>query len=314
MKEIRSEAMIRYVFKRFWISLLTLWLLATITFFLLRVLPGNPFQTDQILTVEMQERMMNYYGLNRPIFEQYFTYIGNLLRGNMGYSLKYTNRTVNSIIAKAFPVSADLGLRSLALALPIGLFLGIASARKRGKAVDYLCVVVSVIGVSIPSFILGSFLQFVFALKLKILPMAQWTTEMHKILPTVAIALGLLATLTRIMRASMLEVTTQDYVKTAKSKGLSEGKIVWSHEIRNALIPILTMLGPMVASVLMGTFVIEKIFAIPGLGLHFVNSITGLDYTMTMGLTVFFGAFLVTANFLVDIAYGVVDPRIRIAK
>ncbi len=306
--------MIRYVFKRFWISLLTLWLLATITFFLLRVLPGNPFQTDQILTVEMQERMMNYYGLNRPIFEQYFTYMGNLLRGNMGYSLKYTNRTVNSIIAKAFPVSADLGLRSLALALPIGLFLGIASARKRGKAVDYLCVVVSVIGVSIPSFILGSFLQFVFALKLKVLPMAQWTTEMHKILPTVAIALGLLATLTRIMRASMLEVTTQDYVKTAKSKGLSEGKIVWSHEIRNALIPILTMLGPMVASVLMGTFVIEKIFAIPGLGLHFVNSITGLDYTMTMGLTVFFGAFLVTANFLVDIAYGIVDPRIRIAK
>lgn len=314
MKEIRSEAMIRYVFKRFWISLLTLWLLATITFFLLRVLPGNPFQTDQILTVEMQERMMNYYGLNRPIFEQYFTYMGNLLRGNMGYSLKYTNRTVNSIIARAFPVSADLGLRSLALALPVGLFLGIVSARKRGKAVDYLCVVVSVIGVSIPSFILGSFLQFVFALKLKVLPMAQWTTEMHKILPTVAIALGLLATLTRIMRASMLEITTQDYVKTAKSKGLSEGKIVWSHEIRNALIPILTMLGPMVASVLMGTFVIEKIFAIPGLGLHFVNSITGLDYTMTMGLTVFFGAFLVTANFLVDIAYGVVDPRIRIAK
>ena len=306
--------MIRYVFKRFWISLLTLWLLATITFFLLRVLPGNPFQTDQILTVEMQERMMNYYGLNRPIFEQYFTYMGNLLRGNMGYSLKYTNRTVNSIIARAFPVSADLGLRSLALALPVGLFLGIVSARKRGKAVDYLCVVVSVIGVSIPSFILGSFLQFVFALKLKVLPMAQWTTEMHKILPTVAIALGLLATLTRIMRASMLEITTQDYVKTAKSKGLSEGKIVWSHEIRNALIPILTMLGPMVASVLMGTFVIEKIFAIPGLGLHFVNSITGLDYTMTMGLTVFFGAFLVTANFLVDIAYGVVDPRIRIAK
>ncbi len=296
------------------ISLLTLWLLAAITFFLLRLLPGNPFQSDQILTFEMQERMMNYYGLNRPLIEQYFTYMGNLLQGNMGYSLKYTNRTVNSIIVRAFPVSADLGLRSLALALPVGLFLGIASARKRGKAVDYLCVVISVIGVSIPSFILGSFLQYIFALRLKILPMAQWTTEMHKVLPTVAIALGLLATLTRIMRASMLEVTTQDYVKTAKSKGLSEGKIIWSHEIRNALIPILTMLGPMVASVLMGTFVIEKIFAIPGLGLHFVNSITGLDYTMTMGLTVFFGAFLVSANFLVDIAYGIVDPRIRLAK
>lgn len=306
--------MAKYIFKRLWISLLTLWMLATVTFFMLRALPGNPFQTDKILTVEMQERMMDYYGLNKPILEQYLTYMWNLLHGNMGYSLKYTNRTVNSIIATAFPVSADLGLRSLAVALPIGLFLGVVSARKRGKAVDYLCVLVSVIGVSIPSFILGSFLQYIFAINLKILPMAQWKTEIYKVLPTAALAISLLATLTRVMRASMLEVTTQDYIKTAKAKGLTDRKIVWSHEIRNASIPILTMLGPMVASVLMGTFVIEKIFAIPGLGQHYINSITGLDYTMTMGLTVFYGAFMVTANFLVDIAYGIVDPRIRIAK
>jgi len=304
----------KYIFKRLWISLLTLLMLATVTFFMLRALPGNPFQTDKILTVEMQERMMDYYGLNKPILEQYLTYMWNLLHGNMGYSLKYTNRTVNSIIATAFPVSADLGLRSLAVALPIGLFLGVVSARKRGKAVDYLCVLVSVIGVSIPSFILGSFLQYIFAINLRILPMAQWKTEMYKVLPTAALAISLLATLTRVMRASMLEVTTQDYIKTAKAKGLTDRKIVWSHEIRNASIPILTMLGPMVASVLMGTFVIEKIFAIPGLGQHYINSITGLDYTMTMGLTVFYGAFMVTANFLVDIAYGIVDPRIRIAK
>ncbi len=306
--------MAKYIFKRLWISLLTLWMLATVTFFMLRALPGNPFQTDKILTVEMQERMMDYYGLNKPILEQYLTYMWNLLHGNMGYSLKYTNRTVNSIIATAFPVSADLGLRSLAVALPIGLFLGVVSARKRGKAVDYLCVLVSVIGVSIPSFILGSFLQYIFAINLRILPMAQWKTEMYKVLPTAALAISLLATLTRVMRASMLEVTTQDYIKTAKAKGLTDRKIVWSHEIRNASIPILTMLGPMVASVLMGTFVIEKIFAIPGLGQHYINSITGLDYTMTMGLTVFYGAFMVTANFLVDIAYGIVDPRIRIVK
>jgi oligopeptide transport system permease protein len=306
--------MLKYILKRLWISLVTLWLLATVTFFLLRALPGNPFQTEKILTVEMQERMINYYGLNKPIFEQYFTYMWNLLHGNMGYSLKYTNRTVNSIIATAFPISADLGLRSLAVALPIGLFLGVTSARKRGKAVDYVCVLISVIGISIPSFILGSFLQYIFAIKLRVLPMAQWKTEMYKVLPTAALALSLLAVLTRVMRASMLEVMTQDYVKTAKAKGLTERKIVWSHEIRNALVPILTMLGPMVASVLMGTFVIEKIFAIPGLGRHFINSITGLDYTMTMGLTVFYGAFMVTANFLVDIAYGIVDPRIRITK
>lgn len=306
--------MAKYILKRLGISLLTLWLLITVSFFLLRTLPGNPFQTEKLMTVEMQEKMMSYYGLDKPLFQQYITYLGNLLHGDMGYSLKYTNRTVNSIIASSFPISADLGLRSLAVALPVGLFLGVVSARKRGKAVDYACVLVSVLGVSIPSFIMGSLLQFIFAVKLELLPMAQWKTEVHTILPTAALALSLLASLTRVMRASMLEVTTQDYIKTARAKGLSEGRIVWSHQIRNALVPIVTMLGPMVAGVLMGTFVIEKIFAIPGLGQHYVNSITGLDYTMTMGLTIFYGTFLVAANFLVDIAYGLIDPRIRVAK
>jgi oligopeptide transport system permease protein len=306
--------MVRYILKRLVISIITIWLLATVTFFLLRTLPGNPFQTEKLLTVEMQERMMSYYGLDRPLMEQYFTYMKNLLQGNFGYSLKYTNRTVNSIIKSTFPVSAELGLRSLAVALPIGLALGVASARKRGKTIDYICVVIAVIGVSIPSFIMGTFLQYIFAIKLKLLPVSQWKTAAHTILPTVALALSLMATLTRVMRASMLEVTMQDYIKTARAKGLGEGRITWSHQVRNAMIPILTMLGPMVASVLMGTFVIEKIFAIPGLGQHFVNSITGLDYTMTMGLTVFYGIFLVTANFIVDILYGLVDPRIRLAK
>lgn len=306
--------MAKYIARRLLISLVTIWLLATACFFLLRVLPGNPFQTDKLLTVEMQEKMISYYGLDRPLLEQYATYMSSLLRGDMGYSMKYTNRTVNSIIAQSFPVSASLGLRALAVAVPIGLLLGIVSARKRGKAVDYLCVFVSVIGVSIPSFIMGTFLQYIFAVKLQILPIAQWKTGLHMVLPTAALALALLASLTRVMRASMLEVIHQDYVKTARAKGLGEGKVVWSHQIRNAFVPIVTMLGPMVASVLMGTFVIEKIFAIPGLGQHFVNSITGLDYTMTMGLTIFYGAFLVAANFIVDIAYGLVDPRIRIAK
>lgn len=306
--------MAKYIFKRLLISIVTIWLLATISFFLLRALPGNPFQTDKILSVEMQEKMMSYYGLDKPLFEQYITYLGNLLKGDMGYSMKYTNRTVNSIIKSTFPISADLGLRALAVALPLGLFLGVISAKKRGSIVDYSCVFISVLGVSIPSFILGSFLQYIFSLKLKVLPMAQWKTPLHTVLPTVALALSLLATLTRVMRASMLEVTTQDYVKTAKAKGLSDTKVTWSHQIRNSMVPILTMLGPMVASVLMGTFVIEKIFAIPGLGQHFVNSITGLDYTMTMGLVVFYGTFMVMANFIVDIAYGLVDPRIRVNK
>lgn len=257
---------------------------------------------------------MHYYGLDRPLAEQYITYMGNLLHGDMGYSLKYTNRSVNSIITSAFPVSASLGLRSLAFALPVGLFLGVAAARKRGEAIDYLCVLISVIGMSVPSFIIGTLLQYAFGVKIPILPIARWEGFEYTILPTIAMGMALVASLTRNMRASMLEVTQQDYIKTAKAKGLSSVQIVWNHQLRNALLPIVTMLGPMVASVLMGTFVIEQIFAIPGLGQHFVMSIQALDYTMTLGLTIFFGAFLVVANFLVDIAYGFIDPRIRIAE
>ncbi|GAU76271.1 ABC transporter permease [Fusibacter sp. 3D3] len=303
-----------YILQRLIISVITIFVLATVSFFLLRSLPGNPFQTETVLSVETEARMMAYYGLDKPLFEQYLTYLGNLLHGDLGYSLKYTNRTVNNMIASAFPISATLGLISLGVAVPIGLFLGIISARKRGKAVDYLCVFISVIGVSIPSFIMGSFLQYIFAVKLQLLPIAQWKGLKFMVLPTVALSLSLLATLTRVMRASMLEVINQDYIKTARAKGVPEDKVVLRHEIRNAMVPIVTMLGPMVASVLMGTFVIEKIFAIPGLGQHFVNSITGLDYTMTLGLTVFYGTFLVLANFIVDIAYGIIDPRIRIEK
>lgn len=304
----------KFMLKRLIISVATVFLLATGTFFLLRTLPGNPFQSTEIITVEMQDRMISYYGLDKPLWEQYITYMANILRGDFGYSLKYSNRTVNEIIATSFPISADLGLRSLAIAIPTGLILGIVSARNRGKSVDYLCVIISVIGISVPSFIMGTLLQYVFSVKLGWLPIAQWQSQMHTILPTVAIALSLMASLTRVMRASMLEVVTQDYIKTAESKGLKDLKITWRHQVRNALIPIVTMLGPMIATVLMGTFVIEKIFIIPGLGTHYVNAITGLDYTVTMGITIFYGSFLVCANFLVDIAYGMIDPRIRVSR
>lgn len=303
----------RYIIRRIFISLLTIWMLATVSFFLLRSLPGNPFQTETLLSSEVQDRMMAYYGLDRPLIMQYFQYMGNLLQGDMGYSLKYTNRSINSVIAESFPISAELGLRALALAVPLGLLLGVIAARKRGKAVDYLCVFVAVIGISVPSFIAGTLLQYTFSVKLGIFPVAQWRSVWHTVLPSLAMGLSLLATLTRLMRASMLEVTTQDYIKTAKAKGLSGLKITWSHQLRNAMLPIVTVLGPLVASVLMGTFVIEQIFAIPGLGMHFVQSVQSLDYTMALGLTIFFGTFLVAANFIVDIAYGFIDPRIRLA-
>lgn len=302
----------KYIIKRIFISLLTIWLLASVSFFLLRSLPGNPFQTEILLSAEVQEKMINYYGLNEPLYKQYFKYMGNLIQGDLGYSLKYVNRSVNSIIADSFPVSAELGLRALAIALPLGLLLGVIAARRRGKAADYMCVLVAVIGISVPSFIAGTLLQYSFSVKLDWFPVAQWKGFEYTILPSIAMGLGLLATLTRLMRASMLEVTTQDYIKTAKAKGLNESQIVWRHQLRNSLLPIVTVLGPLVANVLMGTFVVEQIFAIPGLGLHFVQSVQSLDYTMALGLTVFFGAFLVAANFIVDLVYGFIDPRIRV--
>lgn len=293
---------------------MTIWALATVSFFLLRSLPGNPFATSSLMAPEIQKKMMAYYGLDKPLFEQYMTYMSNLIRGDMGVSIKYTNREVTKIISDTFPISADLGLRALAIGYPVGLFLGVLSARKRGQALDYACVIIAVIGLSIPSFVFGSLLQWLFGVKLGILPLAQWKSFAHTIMPTIAIAIGIIATVTRTMRASMLEVESADYIKTARAKGLSARKIVTRHELRNAMVPIITGLGPAVAFTLMGSFIIEQLFAIPGIGKYFVESVQSLDYTTVMGLTIFFGIFLVTANFIVDVLYGMIDPRIHVTK
>lgn len=302
----------RYIAKRLLISIVTIWALATFSFFLLKTLPGNPFQTEQLLKPEIQEKMMSYYGLDKPKLEQYFTYMGNLLRGDMGYSFKYTNRSVWDIIMQTFPISADLGLRSLAIGYPVGLFLGTVAARRRGKKADYLCVLLAVLGVSVPNFVIGSLLQWIFGVKTGLLPIAQWKGFSYSILPTITLSISTIASLTRTMRASMLEVENQDYMKTAKAKGLGEKEIVWRHQLRNAMIPIVTGLGPAVATTLMGSFIVEQLFSIPGIGKHFTESVQALDYTMVLGLTIFFGVFLVAANFIVDILYGIIDPRIRI--
>jgi len=305
--------LVRYIGKRFVISLITIWILATLTFFLIRLLPGDPFTSEKI-TPEIKANMMKYYGLDKPLPVQYATYMGNLLKGDMGYSLRYKNREVNNIIADAFPASADLGLRSLVFSVILGLILGIVAALNHNKFWDYACMVIAVIGVSVPSFVVGSLIQYLFGIKWKLLPVAQWKSFAHTIMPTFALGLGTLALIARLMRTSMLEVVGQDYIKTAKAKGLSPAQVTIKHQIRNAILPVVTVLGPLVASLLTGTFVIEQIFAIPGLGRHYVVSIQNLDYTMVMGLTIFFGAFLVLMNFLVDIAYGLVDPRIRVGK
>lgn len=305
--------MLKYIGKRFLISLVTVWVLATIVFFLIRALPGDPFTSEKI-TPEIKANMMRYYGLDKPLPVQYVKYMGNLIKGDMGYSLRYKNRTVNQIIGDAFPNSAELGLRSLAISITLGLLLGIVAALNHNKTWDYICIIVAVIGVSVPSFIVGGLIQYLFGVKLGWLPVAQWKGFAYTIMPSFALSLGTLATLARLMRTSMLEVVNQDYIKTAKAKGLNQVQITIKHQIRNAILPVITVLGPIVASLITGTFVIESIFAIPGLGRHYVIGLQNLDYSMTLGLTIFFGAFLVFMNFLVDIAYGFVDPRIRVSK
>lgn len=305
--------MAKYIAKRVVAALLTLWALVTIVFFLVRLMPGDPF-TSAKLTEEVAANMRAYYGFDKPLIVQYFVYMGNLLCGNFGYSMKYTNKTVNYIIGQTFPFSADLGIRSLVLAISIGLVLGIIAARNRGKKIDFFCVIVAVIGTSIPDFIMGAFLQYFFGIKWGLLPVAKYNGIEYTILPALALSFYTLATVSRIMRSSMLEVVQQDYIKTARSKGVSEMRITCKHQIRNAIMPVMTVLGPTVASVLTGTFVIESIFAIPGMGKYYVESVSVNDYSMVLGMTVFYGIFLITANLIVDILYGIADPRVRIGK
>lgn len=289
-----------------------MFLLITITFFMVKILPGNPFASDK-MQAGAKEALYAYYGLDKPIWQQYITYLSNLLKGDLGVSFKLRSIKVNDIIAQSFPKSCDLGIRAIIFALVFGILLGILAALRRGKAIDSISMIIAIIGTSVPSFIIGFFIQYFFSVKLQWFPVSGYDNLKSTILPSFALGLGLLATIAKYTRTSMLEITNSDYVKTANAKGLSKIQIIFKHELRNALIPILTLLGPMIASVITGTFVVEKVFAIPGLGQYYVTSVTNLDYSMVLGLTIFFAAFLVLMNLLVDIAYIIVDPRIRLS-
>ena len=304
--------MLRYVLKRVLAALITLFVLVSVVFFMVRVMPGEPF-TSAKLPPAVAANMEKYYGFDKPLPVQYIQYIGKLLHGDFGYSMKYTNRTVNDIIGETFPFSADLGIRALVIAISFGLVLGVISALNRGNKIDFICVIIAIIGTSVPDFIMGAFLQYFFGIKWGLLPVAQYKGFEYTILPSAALAFFTLASVSRIMRSSMLEVVGQDYIKTAKAKGLSDFRIVGRHQIRNAIMPVITMLGPTVAAVLTGTFVIESIYAIPGMGKYYVESVSTNDYSMILGMTVFYGAFLIICNLIVDILYGIVDHRVRIA-
>lgn len=303
--------MLRYIINRALISVMTILVLVTIVFILVRIIPGDPFQSEK-MTLTVKANMMAYYGFDKPLYVQYGKYIMNLLRGDLGVSLK-SNRTIVQCIKDTFPYSADLGIRAILFALIAGLLLGINASLNAGKVWDYICIVIAVIGVSVPDFIMGSLVQYAFALKLKLFPIALWKGFKYTILPTFTLGLQPLAVITRNMKTSMMEVVHQDYITTAEAKGLSTFRIVWNHQIRNAIIPVVTILGPLTAAILTGTFVVELIFAVPGMGRYYVNGIAELDYSMILGMTIFYGIFLVLANFIVDILYGLIDPRIRIS-
>ena len=305
--------MAKYIVKRAVAAGITLLALITVVFFLVRLMPGEPFTSEKLNPI-VKENLIHYYGFDKPLIVQYFQYLGNLLKGDMGYSMKFTNKTVNYIIGSTFPFSADLGLRALAIALVVGLTLGILAALHRGTRLDVFCVILAIIGTSIPDFIMGATLQYIFGIKLKVLPVAKWAGFRYTILPSCALAFYTMASVSRTMRASMLEVVQQDYIKTARAKGLSNFRITWKHQIRNAIMPVITIMGPTVAAVLTGTFVIEAMYAIPGMGKYYVDSTNDNDYSMILGMTVFYGAFLILCNLVVDILYGIVDPRVRIGK
>lgn len=304
--------MYKYILKRIGISFITIWILITITFLLMNAIPGEPFSDKRKLPPQVLENLNSYYGLDKPLIIQYFKYMGNILKGDLGYSLTYKTRTVNDIIAQAFPYSAQLGMQSLIFGLTLGLALGVLSAFYHNRALDYITMIIAVIGVSVPNFIIGGFLQYFLGVKYQLFPVAQWKGLLYTILPTIALGSRILATQARMMRTSTLEVLNQDYIKAAGARGLNKVTIIGRHVIRNAILPIITTLGPLTATILTGTFVIENIFAIPGLGRYFVQGIQDLDYPVILGTTLFYGVFLVALNLFVDIIYGFIDPRIKI--
>ncbi len=304
----------KYIVKRILMSIITVWVITTLTFFLMHAVPGNPFAKEGKMPEAVYNNLQAKYGLDKPLPEQYLIYLKNLLKGDFGDSMKSDVETVNQMIARGFPVSAYLGMEALLIAIIIGPALGAFAALYQNKFPDYLSMIIAIIGISVPSFIMGTILiQFV-AKNISWLPIGGWGSFKHTILPAFAMSLMPLAYTARLMRSSMLEVLGQDYIKTAQSKGISKSVVILKHAVRNAILPIVSVLGTLVSNLLVGSFVIEKIFGIPGLGSSFVKSISNRDYTLIMGTTIFYSIILIVALFVVDLSYMLIDPRIRLME
>lgn len=309
-----------FVIRKFVEALVTLFVIATLTFVALRALPGGPFDSEKALPPEIKANIEARYGLNDPMHVQYVRYISGLVRGDWGESYKYVGRSVSDIIAETLPVSMQLGFLSLLMALAVGVPLGVLAASRHNSWVDTTAMLVAISGVALPSFIVGPVLVMIFSFGIPFsflhgfLPPALWESWEYMILPVVTLGIRPAAILARMTRGAVLEAIRQDYVRTARAKGVAERNVLFSHVLRNSLIPVLTITGPLVAGLLSGSFIIEVIFAVPGIGKHLVASVTNRDYPLVLGLTLLYSAMLVVANLVVDILYSVVDPRIRVEK
>ena len=305
--------MSRYIVKRLVAAIISMFFLITITFFLMHAIPGGPFSAGERkdLNPEIVEAIRARYGLDQPVWKQYLNYMAKLLQGDMGVSFKKTNYTVNELIGLGFPISGKIGIIAIVIALIVGIPLGVTAALKRGSWADMGSMIFATIGISVPTFVIAMLLMYEFCMKHPLLPTFGWGEVRHLILPVFCMCLGPIASITRLCRSSMLEVSRQDYVRTARAKGVGEGSVIFKHMLRNAILPVVTYLGPLVAGLMTGTFSIERLFMIPGMGRYFVNAVTDRDYTVIMGLTIFYGAFIMVCTLLVDIAYAFIDPRVR---
>ena len=311
--------MIIYTLKRLFAGVITVWFIATATFIAMHQVPGDPLLNDKAISSEIRKNLEQRYGLDKPITHQYLIFLRNMLPPNPDFGISFTqqNRRVNDIIKDHFPVSATLGVLAIFFAATGGILFGALTAIYRNRLPDIVIMFLVILGISVPSFVFAALGQLLLVnvnsfIGYSIIPVAGWGTFTHMLMPSLVLGLSTMALLTRLMRTSMLEVINEDYIKTARAKGLSSQRIFFKHQLRNAILPVVTVLGPQIAVITTGGFVVELVFAIPGLGRYFVQAVQQLDYTVIMGTTVFYGAFLVFMVIVVDILYGFIEPRVRV--
>lgn len=302
----------KFVLKRLLMAIVTMWVIITITFVIMHAVPGDPFAREGKMPEQVYQNLRAQYGLDKPLGEQYVIYLKNIVKGDFGKSMKSQAETVNQMIKRGAPVSAQIGLQAFIISMILGPALGSIAALYQNKLPDYITMIIAIIGISVPSFIFATLLVQFVAKQVAWLPISGWGTFSHSILPSLSLALMPIAASARLMRSSMLEVLGQDYIRTARSKGLSKFKVIMGHAVRNAILPVVSTLGTTLSGLLTGSFVIEKIFGVPGLGNFLISSVTNRDYTLIMGTTIFYSFVLIILLLIVDILYVVIDPRIQL--